>query len=528
MNQRVRHIPVRIFVPVLLLLVAAISSLLFAWRAIDQNHDRLVLQGQQEVKSLVTTLQGILNQSLANADLKSADQILAFTALSANVKTLILTDNDFHVIVSNQVGIKGEQAQWVSGFRNDVATAVLQSGVGTIVEDHEKSILSGFYPIDLPLGKHQLRKPQQGLLYVEYDLSSKIAQMNHVIWEDIALHLLRAFTLVIIAAWIMDCLIFRRLKKVEKAARDFARGDLDARVGMSASDEVGVLASAFDDMARALAEKQRKLALSEQQLLDAQAIAHIGDWHNDVTSGQVTWSPEIYRIFQMNMGVPLPVFERMGYLFTPEGWAKVQESYHRILKDGSSAEADVECITATGEHRHVIIRAKVSGRDVQGNVAAISGTFQDVTERKRQEATLRQSEKRYSELFSSLQEGILSLDKDGYISFVNQHMANMLGYTELNMLGCHIFQFMDQRDAMLFNNFLERRRQGIKETHEFEFYSSAGERIVVMMASTALYDDQGHYAGTISGVMDITQRKLLEEELSDLNAALEMKLTNSH
>lgn len=137
----------------------------------------------------------------------------------------------------------------------------------------------------------------------------------------------------------------------------------------------------------------------------------------------------------------------------------------------------------------------------------------DITERKRMEEALRASEEKYRYLVENLQEGIWTIDKDAYTTFVNPRMAEMLGYTIDEMQGRHLFSFMDEEGVEIAKQTLERRRKGIKERHDFGFLRKDGERIYAILETSPIWDGDGNYVGAIAGVQDITARKLAEEAL---------------
>ncbi|RPI72095.1 MAG: PAS domain-containing sensor histidine kinase, partial [Desulfobacteraceae bacterium] len=68
---------------------------------------------------------------------------------------------------------------------------------------------------------------------------------------------------------------------------------------------------------------------------------------------------------------------------------------------------------------------------------------------------------------------------------------------------------------------LERRQQGIKEQHDFEFMRKDGRRVYASLETAPITDESGNYQGAIAGVQDITKRKLLEEERIRMEAQLQ-------
>ncbi|MCJ7532884.1 MAG: PAS domain S-box protein, partial [Anaerolineales bacterium] len=131
------------------------------------------------------------------------------------------------------------------------------------------------------------------------------------------------------------------------------------------------------------------------------------------------------------------------------------------------------------------------------------------------DSQLQESEKKYRQLIDTLQEGVWLIDKDANTTFVNPRMAEMLGYTVEEMLGQYLFAFIDEKNKELMQRKLQRRRQGIKESYDFEFICKDGHTIYVTLASSPIMDESGNYQGAIAVVTDVTERRLAEETLRE-------------
>ena len=148
----------------------------------------------------------------------------------------------------------------------------------------------------------------------------------------------------------------------------------------------------------------------------------------------------------------------------------------------------------------------------------IQCNIRDITARKRADEALRGSEKKYRDLVENLQEGIWVIDKEGSTTFVNARMAEMLGYTVDEMLGKQLFSFMDEQGAEIAKRNLERRKQGIRERHDFEFIRKDGTRIYASLATSPVTDSAGNYVGALAGIQDITDIKRMEQALRESEA----------
>ncbi|MFQ5571803.1 MAG: PAS domain S-box protein, partial [Rhodothermales bacterium] len=137
----------------------------------------------------------------------------------------------------------------------------------------------------------------------------------------------------------------------------------------------------------------------------------------------------------------------------------------------------------------------------------------EIAERKQKEIALGESEHNYRQLLELAQEGIWAIDAEANTTYVNPSMARMLGYTVDEMVGKHLFSFMDERGVDISKRNLERRKQGIEEQHEFELLHKDGSRIYTIMETAPIMDAEGRYLGALAGVVDITERKHAEAAL---------------
>jgi two-component system, cell cycle sensor histidine kinase and response regulator CckA len=132
------------------------------------------------------------------------------------------------------------------------------------------------------------------------------------------------------------------------------------------------------------------LRRSEASLARAQRIAHLGNWEEDVLTGELRWSEEVYRIFQIPKDEPLTretFYERVH----EEDRAAVRGAVQAAMASGTPYSIDHRIVLPDDGVRHVRELAEVA-RDSKGGVRLL-GTVQDVTEYKRLEEQLRQSQR---------------------------------------------------------------------------------------------------------------------------------------
>lgn len=119
-------------------------------------------------------------------------------------------------------------------------------------------------------------------------------------------------------------------------------------------------------------------------------------------------------------------------------------------------------------------------------------------------------------------EGVWLIDAESRTSFVNERTAQVLGYSVDEMLGQHLFAFMDAEGQRLCEENLKRRKEGVEEQHEFRFVRKDGTSIWTLLCTNPVYDRAGGYAGALAMVVDITVQKRREHELSTRMHELEV------
>jgi PAS domain S-box-containing protein len=112
-----------------------------------------------------------------------------------------------------------------------------------------------------------------------------------------------------------------------------------------------------------------------------------------------------------------------------------------------------------------------------------------------------------------IEEGILINDVNGYITFVNPKMVEMLGYMEHELLGKHWKKIVPPAYYKKVEEEISRRPRGEKSSYEICLLSKDGKEIPVIVSATPIFED-GRYAGDLAAFTDITERKKAEEEIN--------------
>ena len=120
---------------------------------------------------------------------------------------------------------------------------------------------------------------------------------------------------------------------------------------------------------------------------------------------------------------------------------------------------------------------------------------------------LRDSEDRYRRFVETALEGIWAIDTKHATTFVNEHMASMLGYAPSQMLGRKVEDFMFEEDLPAHRRRMRNRRQGKGGQYEHRFRRADGREVWTLVSATAIVSEQGQFGGSFAMFTDITERK---------------------
>ncbi|MDE2369061.1 MAG: response regulator [Burkholderiales bacterium] len=153
-------------------------------------------------------------------------------------------------------------------------------------------------------------------------------------------------------------------------------------------------------------QARRELQASEARLIEANALAGLGDWSWDMDSDTYHWSPEIHRIYGHDPAQPPLGYPQVRRYYTAESWRPLGAAIKRCLEAGTPWACDAEVVREDGSQAWVTVRG-TARRDATGRITGLSGTVQRITERKRTEVALRESEARYRSLFENMNTGFV-------------------------------------------------------------------------------------------------------------------------
>jgi PAS domain S-box-containing protein len=255
---------------------------------------------------------------------------------------------------------------------------------------------------------------------------------------------------------------------------------------------------------------------SEKGLAEAQKMAHIGNWEWDIATDKAFWSEEMFHIFGRNrQELPPPYNEYLNYIH-PDDRDYFDNAVKKAM-DGEPYSIDHRLVLSSGKVRTVHIKSEVIFNEEKIPIR-IKGIVQDITERKRAEQALRDSEARLRQIYESDMFGILFYNLNGSITDSNDKFLKLVGYTREDMQAGKInwikmtppeYRLLDEHAVA------ELKATGaFKEPQEKEYFRKDGSRVPIILG-IATYDKE-HQEG-IAFVLDITERKKTEKALAEID-----------
>ena len=280
----------------------------------------------------------------------------------------------------------------------------------------------------------------------------------------------------------------------------------------------------------ARAAGQRQLETHRERLAQAQAIAHVGSWEWDMTTGAEIWSDEQFRIFGYAPRAITPTHDTFREAIHPEDRAKIFKAIEDALERNHHYEVICRMIRPHGELRHVLCRGTVT-RDPEGRPTRMTGTVQDITEQKALEQILYETIQRLELATKSGGIGVW----DYYIPenklVWDTQMYQLYGYTIEDFPAAYEAwtSRLHPEDKSSAEAALQAAIEG-QDSFDTEFRLVLPPQAIrhIKASATVLRNEQGRAVRMIGINYDITARKQAEEQFRLVveSASNGMLLTN--
>jgi len=257
--------------------------------------------------------------------------------------------------------------------------------------------------------------------------------------------------------------------------------------------------------------REEALQQAQERLAIAQRASGSGIWDWNMLTGEIVWTEELFRLFGVDPSAGTASFESWKSALHPDDRLAAEERILGAVRDHAQLFSEYRIIKPSGEVRWISAHGDtVYGN--QGQPLRMTGICLDITERKRAEAGLRLAAAAFE-----TQEGIMITDAQGVIERVNRAFTEITGYGADEVVG-RTAQILhsDRHDAGFYATMWEELLRIGAWQGEIWNRRKNGDVYAQWLSITAVRDDDSavmHFVGTM---LDISQRKLREEEVAQL------------
>jgi PAS domain S-box-containing protein len=273
-------------------------------------------------------------------------------------------------------------------------------------------------------------------------------------------------------------------------------------------------------------EAEEALIKSEELLSKTAKLSGIGGWALSFDTGVVTWTEETYKIFGINYDREAPKLPEAVEFFTPKSKQILSDAIDLAKKTGTPYDLQLEIITPNNNNRWVHTIGEVHREN--GEIVSVSGTIQDITEKKNSEEALKQAE---TQLHQSRKMDAVGQLAGGIAHDFNNSLAGILGAAEIMESGTcdeeEQKQFIDmiitaaERAGELTNKLLLFSRKGNKASNAVDMSKIIDDTLVIL----------GHTIDrsiSISTENNATQTTIIGDESLLQSALVNMAINASH
>ena len=262
-------------------------------------------------------------------------------------------------------------------------------------------------------------------------------------------------------------------------------------------------------------------ALATERLSLATRAGGVGIWDYDVVNDVLHWDNQMYNLYGITQETFGGAYESWRTGLHPEDMAQGDAEIQLALRGEKEFNTEFRVLWPDGSIRNIRALGIVL-RDASGQPLRMIGTNWDITERKRAEEVLRESEERFFNAFNYAPIGMALVSPEGHWLKVNQAICDIVGYSDEELI-TKTFQDITHPDDLESDlAYVNQMLTGEISTYQMEkrYYHKQGNVVWVLLSVSLVKDNQDKPLYFISQVENITEHKLAEEALRESESRL--------
>jgi len=262
-----------------------------------------------------------------------------------------------------------------------------------------------------------------------------------------------------------------------------------------------------------LKEAENLIRKSEEELNYAQELAKMGSWEFNVTTGEVSWSKNFYKLIGHDPSKPPLSLDEIEKALHPDDWDMFKLKIADIIKNKSLESIYFSLIKSDGSL--MWIRSNMVPNFENDELVSIQGVSIDITDKKEAEGKIRQQNIRLNAIIEAIPDLIFISDDEGnYLEYFGPNSEDLLISKE-KIIGANVKNVFDAHTADLHIKMLKQCLEQ-KSLVTFDYYLSIAGNQKFFEARLVPLDEQR----VLSFVRDISERKIQEREIRKLSLAV--------
>lgn len=268
---------------------------------------------------------------------------------------------------------------------------------------------------------------------------------------------------------------------------------------------------------------EEEIIQKEKGLREAQRIASLGSWEWDIVNNRVKWSDQTYHILGLDPGKTTPNLDAFLNVVHPDDRKRVSETIRASIENKKQSVFFHRITKSDGEERSVHSRVEMIC-DSQNIPLSFIGTIHDITDLRRAEKALQESEEKFRAIFEKGLFAVVLSTIEGKLIQTNQAAQDLFGYSARDLQNKHFAQLTHPDDQVKSKSYFRRLVQGKIKYFVLEnrYITKNGDVKHCHIGVSPIRNDEGKIINTIGMITDITEQKQAEEQIKQRTEELSL------
>ena len=262
-----------------------------------------------------------------------------------------------------------------------------------------------------------------------------------------------------------------------------------------------------------LKKREKDYNIENKKLLRAQRVAKIGVWENDLSTNDLLWSEEMYKIMGFEPNTPVNLAD-VTKVFSSKEFKRFQQAVDAAINKNSPYSIDYKITRQDGTLIYIHDEGEII-RNHDGKPISMFGTTQDITERKLAEKSLKESESKFRNLVETTPDMIWEIDTQGIFTYISPQSNSILGWSPQQIIGKSIFSLIRPEYIPKIKNSFQTHIDEAKKFNILDVPAKHrnGNNIIIEIHSAKVTGANGQIKGFQGIARDITEKTIATNKL---------------